>query len=122
MDAKAIAMSEGNRFLIVMSNSLIHHLPEPATCLAEAVRLAARGGRLFFRVLVRPDSEAAVDAMVAAHAEGEPEAARQMLHDSLRAALDLDEIRAMITELGFDAQTVQLTSDRHWTWSVAKDA
>ena len=122
MDAKGLEMTEGGRFAVVMSNTVIHHLPDPRLCLAEALRLVAPGGRLFFRDLVRPLSIEAVDQLVDRHAAGEPELARQMLHDSLRAALDLDEIRAMITELGFDAQTVQLTSDRHWTWSVAKDA
>ena len=120
MDAKALDVQVGERFDVVMSNSLIHHLPDPALGLSEGIRLAAPGGRLFFRDLVRPASAEAVNALVAAHAEGQPAAARQMLHDSLHAALDLDEIRAMIAELGFEPETVQMTSDRHWTWSAKK--
>jgi hypothetical protein len=45
---------------------------------------------------------------------------RQMFADSLHAALTLDEVRAAVQSLGFDPDTVQLTSDRHWTWSARK--
>jgi hypothetical protein len=34
--------------------------------------------------------------------------------------LTLDEVRALVTPFGFDASTVQQTSDRHWTWSACK--
>jgi hypothetical protein len=39
-----------------------------------------------------------------------------MFDDSLRAALDLTEIRALVAELGFDPLGVEATTDRHWTW------
>ena len=78
------------------------------------------GGFLFFRDLARPNSDDAVRELVEQYAGGESESARTMFDDSLRAALELDDIRAMIVELGFDADTVNLTSDRHWTWSATK--
>ena len=34
----------------------------------------------------------------------------------LFGALTLDEVRQMVTSLGFTADSVQMTSDRHWTW------
>ena len=40
--------------------------------------------------------------------------------DSLRAALNLDEIRALAQTLGVSAATVEATSDRHWTWAARK--
>ena len=43
-----------------------------------------------------------------------------MFDDSLRAALSLSEVRAMVSSLGFEAETVQATSDRHWTWIAIK--
>ncbi len=43
-----------------------------------------------------------------------------MFDDSLRAALTLDEIRALVESLGFDPASVQATSDRHWTWTALK--
>jgi len=43
---------------------------------------------------------------------------RKMFDDSLRAALTLDEIRSLVTRVGFDPHAVKQTSDRHWTWST----
>jgi hypothetical protein len=45
---------------------------------------------------------------------------RQLFDDSLRAAFSLEEIRALVADLGFDRAGVQATSDRHWTWSAAQ--
>ena len=36
------------------------------------------------------------------------------------SATQLDEIRQMVVRLGFDAETVQQTTDRHWTWSAKR--
>ena len=119
VDAKGLPL-EDERFAVVMSNSIIHHVPEPAAVLREAVRLTAPGGLLFFRDLLRPEDNEEIARHVETYAGQESDHARQMFEDSLRAALSLDEIRALVQELGFDVQTVQATSDRHWTWSARK--
>lgn len=114
-DAKSLEYTD-NRFDAVVSNSIVHHLPEPSQALAEAVRVVVAGGMLFFRDLLRPMDEALLDFLVATYAGEESSHAQQMFFDSLHAALTLDEIRAMVADFGFDPQTVQATSDRHWTW------
>ena len=119
VDAKTLPL-EDERFAVVMSNSIIHHVPEPAAVLREAVRLVSPGGLLFFRDLLRPEDNEQVTRLVAAYVGQESDRARQMFKDSLRAALSLDEIRALVRELGFEAATVQATSDRHWTWVARK--
>jgi hypothetical protein len=43
-----------------------------------------------------------------------------MFADSLHAALYLPEIRTLIQELGFPADSAQQTTDRHWTWTGKK--
>jgi hypothetical protein len=45
---------------------------------------------------------------------------RQMFEDSLRAALTVAEMRALVAGLGLDPATVRQTSDRHWTWQARK--
>jgi hypothetical protein len=45
-----------------------------------------------------------------------------MFDASLRAALTLGEIRALVTPLGFPPDSVQATSDRHWTWAAWKES
>ena len=119
VDAKTLPL-EDERFAVVMSNSIIHHVPEPAAVLREAVRLTAPGGLLFFRDLLRPEDNDEVARLVETYTGEENDHARRMFEDSLRAALSLNEIRDSVQESGFDAQTVQATSDRHWTWVARK--
>ena len=119
IDAKDM-LFESEMFDCVMSNSIIHHIPEPLAVLAESIRVTRPGGLLFFRDLLRPESGEEVAHLVSTYAGDENEHQRQMFDDSLRAALSLSEIRAMVSSLGFEAETVQATSDRHWTWIAIK--
>jgi len=115
VNASAMPYGKGT-FAAVVSNSIIHHIPEPAGCFAEMVRVAAAGAILFVRDLMRPESADEVNRLVALHAAGANPHQRQLFRDSLYAALTLDEVRAIVTALGFAAGTLQATSDRHWTW------
>ena len=115
IDAKDMDF-EASMFDSVISNSIIHHIPTPLTVLEESVRVTRPGGLLFFRDLMRPNSSEEVRNLVEAYAGDENEHQRQMFDDSLRAALSLTEIREMVASLGFAGETVQATSDRHWTW------
>lgn len=127
IDAKSLPFADG-AFEAVVSNSIVHHIPNPAHALAEMHRVAARV--LFVRDLLRPESDAEVARLVALHG-GAPDAdspdvvarhARQvaLLEASLRAALTLDEVRAMVAPLGIDAKSVTQTSDRHFTLAHQK--
>jgi len=102
----------------VISNSLIHHVPAPRTVLAEIVRVCKPGGRVFVRDLYRPDSIEAVESLVQTYTANETPYNQQLFRQSLCAALTLEEIRQMVVELGFTPESVQMTSDRHWTWSA----
>ena len=103
-----------------ISNSIVHHIPEPAAVLAEMARVAAPGGVLFVRDLLRPADEATLRHLVDLHTPGANAHQRQMFADSLHAALILGEIRELVSRLGFDPATVQQTTDRHWTWQAKK--
>lgn len=118
-DAKQLRYDD-DMFDVVMSNSIIHHIPEPAAVLREAVRVTKLGGLLFFRDLMRPERSEDVSQLVATYAAGANEHQQKMFDDSLRAALNLDEIRELVAGLGFAEETVQATSDRHWTWIARK--
>jgi SAM-dependent methyltransferase len=117
VDAKKLPFHE-TRFDVVMSNSIVHHIPEPLAVLSEAARVVQPGGLLFFRDLLRPQSEPELDQLVATYAADCDDHQRQMFADSLHAALSFDEIRGLVAALGFDPSTVQPTSDRHWTWAA----
>jgi ubiquinone/menaquinone biosynthesis C-methylase UbiE len=114
-DAKRMPFADAT-FDAVISNSIVHHIPEPASVFAEMTRVVKPAGILFVRDLLRPTDEAALQDFVQKYAGDANEHQQQMFADSLHAALTLDEVRAIVTRLGFDAATVQQTSDRHWTW------
>lgn len=116
-DAKGLPFDRG-AFGAVLSNSIVHHIPEPRRVLTEMVRVTAAGGLLFVRDLLRPADEQAVAALVDQYAVGANDHQRQMFADSLRAALTLEEVRALVGSLGFRPESVQQTSDRHWTWTT----
>ena len=105
-------------FAAIISNSIVHHIPEPAAVLAEVVRVARPGATLFIRDLLRPPSDDAVRHLVGTYAGDSNAHQQKMFDDSLRAALSLDEIRSLVAGLGFDANSVQQTTDRHWTWQA----
>jgi ubiquinone/menaquinone biosynthesis C-methylase UbiE len=118
-DAKRPPGAAG-RFAAVISNSIVHHIPEPASVLAEMVRMVAPRGALFVRDLLRPDTDAEVKRLVHTYAGDANAHQQKMFDDSLRAALTLAEIRELVRPLGFDPATVQQTTDRHWTWTTRK--
>lgn len=118
-DAKDLPFADA-RFDVVMSNSIIHHIPQPERAIAESVRVCKPGGLLFFRDLVRPKTELEIQALSATYVGDETEHAQQLFQDSLRAALTVSEMRAIVGDLGLDPTKVCATSDRHWTWSAVK--
>ncbi len=117
VDAKSSPLLAAS-FAAVMSNSIVHHIPDPRCVFAEAVRLVAPGGLFFFRDLLRPVNRFALDELVETYTEGANERQRAMFSASLHAALTLDEVRELVAAHGFAPNTVQASSDRHWTWAA----
>jgi ubiquinone/menaquinone biosynthesis C-methylase UbiE len=116
-DGKRLPFDD-SEFFAVLSNSIVHHIPEPATALAEALRVTRRGGRLFFRDLLRPESDAEVTRLVETYAAGANDRQRALFDASLRAALTLEEVRERVDALGLCRNCVIQTSDRHWTFAA----
>ncbi len=128
VDAKSMPYEDG-AFGATISNSIVHHIPEPAGALAEMWRVTARGGLLFVRDLVRPPSAAEADRLVALYGGTPPEDPRRMksfenqrflFRASLCASLTVAEVAAMVAPLGIAASEVSMTSDRHWTLVAKK--
>jgi ubiquinone/menaquinone biosynthesis C-methylase UbiE len=117
-DAKRLPYADGS-FSAVISNSIIHHIPQPRHVLAEMLRVLAPGGILFVRDLMRPPDESQLQHLVDTYAAGANPEQRELFAASLRAALTLDEVRELVEELGLYSDAVQATSDRHWTLAAA---
>ena len=119
IDAKRLPYPDG-MFAVVMSNSIVHHIPEPASVLSEAVRVLMPGGLIYFRDLLRPRDDAAVTQLVNTYAADCNAHQRSLFEASLRAALSLEEVQTLVQGLGFGVDGVRATSDRHWTWGAWK--
>jgi len=119
VDAKDLPYLD-EMFEAVISNSIIHHIPDPQPVFSELARVLQPGGRVFLRDLLRPESEAHWQQLVDTYAADCNEYQRKLFGDSLKAAFTLDEVRQMVEKLGWDAETVNATSDRHWTWADVK--
>jgi ubiquinone/menaquinone biosynthesis C-methylase UbiE len=119
-DARTLRFGNG-ALSCVVSNSIVHHIPEPLPVLREMLRVLAPRGWLFVRDLLRPATDADVHALVATYAATETPVQRALFEASLRAALSADEVRALTTAAGMPASSVTITSDRHWTVAHRKE-
>ena len=104
----------------VVSNSIIHHIPNPVECFKEMIRVTKKDGLLFVRDLLRPDSIAELQNIVNLHAGDATPKQKQLFTDSLHASLSLAEVREMVKLFGFEAFTVIQSSNRHWTFTARK--
>lgn len=111
---EAPAALAGQRFELVFSNSLLHHLPDPALLWDAVRRFAAPGASVFVMDLLRPPSARAARALVGHYAAGEPEVLRRDFFQSLCAAYRPDEATAQIERAGFGTLACASVSDRHW--------
>ncbi|MEK6262756.1 MAG: class I SAM-dependent methyltransferase [Planctomycetota bacterium] len=100
---------------VVMSNSIVHHIPEPREVLAEMWRVLQPGGLLFVRDLMRPVDPPTLDHLVQAYAGGANAHQQQMFRESLHAALTVSEVSGLLEKVGIPREAVRATSDRHWT-------
>jgi len=88
----------------VVSNSLLHHLHDPAVLWQAVAQLAASGAFVYVQDLRRPASAEAVDALVAEQMLGAPPVLRQDYRASLHAAFTPEEVRAQLEQAGLTGQ------------------
>jgi 2-polyprenyl-3-methyl-5-hydroxy-6-metoxy-1,4-benzoquinol methylase len=100
-------------FDTVISNSLLHHLAEPAVLWKTMAACAAPRAALFVADLVRPESLAQARDLVARYAAGEPEILKRDFYHSLCAAYRPAEVRAQLLQAGLGQLRVEQISDRH---------
>jgi ubiquinone/menaquinone biosynthesis C-methylase UbiE len=117
-DCKSLPEADGS-FDAVISNSIVHHIPQPRVVLAELWRVLKPGGVLFVRDLLRPPDAATLDRLVATYAGHENAHQQRMFCESLHAALTLEELRGLLADVGIPPVARQ-TTDRHWTLSTVK--
>lgn len=114
VDAKQLPYPD-KYFDMVVSNSLVHHLPNPLPFLLELKRVLKPKGALLLRDLIRPDSLETLEALVERVAADCNDQQKQLFYDSLRAAFTLDEVNELLQQAGLEGVKVYQSSDRHWT-------
>ncbi len=98
----------------VVSNSLLHHLPEPGVLWQAVLHLAAPGAAVQVMDLERPPDIAAAKALVEHYAGDAPAVLRDDFYHSLLAAYRPGEVAAQLAAAGIDWLEVRRVSDRHW--------
>ncbi len=104
-------------FDAVISNSLVHQLPDPVSFWREARRLARPGDPILVVDLIRPDTPVAADAIVEKYSGGEDPILKRDFFNSLCAAFTPDEVAAHLRAAGLAHLTAEVISDRHWAVS-----
>lgn len=98
----------------VISNSLLHHLPNPLQFWHALRRLAKPGAPVLVMDLLRPESPEVAQAIVDRYAANEAPILRRDFYNSLRAAFTEDEVAAQLAELNLSRLLIDVPDDRHW--------
>ena len=97
---------------IIFSNSLLHHLHDPAI-LWQSIKSAGQpGSQLYIMDLIRPCNKMDAMQLVIQYTENEPEILQQDFFHSLLAAFTLEEINQQLADENLDF-SVEQVSDRH---------
>ena len=117
MDVKKLELPDAS-FDAVFSNTILHHIPEPAAMLREAARVLRPGGLLLIRDLYRPASLTELAALVDLHAAECDAGQRRLFAESLHAALTPQELRELANNCGLGDARVVIDTDRHMSLQV----
>jgi trans-aconitate methyltransferase len=96
----------------VVSNSLLHHLHDPAVLWEAVGRWAKPHAPVFVMDLRRPATLEDARRLVAANTAAEPEVLQRDFFNSLCAAFRPDEVRAQLRQAGLALEVLEV-GDRH---------
>jgi len=98
----------------VVSNSLLHHIPNPLRFWLAVKQLARPGSYALVMDLLRPASTDDAAALVDRYASNEPVILRRDFYNSLLAAFTEDEVAAQLAEMNLSRLLIDVPDDRHW--------
>jgi len=99
---------------LVFSNSLLHHLGDPAVLWSSACRWAGEYTLLFVMDLIRPESRDRARELVDRYASNEPDVLRTDFYNSLLAAYRPSEVREQLWRASLGHLELEAVSDRHF--------
>ena len=98
----------------VISNSLLHHVPNPLQFWYSVKTLGKPGACVLVMDLLRPASVEEAQEIVDRHASEEPAILRRDFLNSLLAAFTEDEVASQLVELNLSRLLIDVPDDRHW--------
>lgn len=98
----------------VISNSLLHHVPNALQFWYAVKKLAQPGAVVLVMDLLRPDSPEAAQAIVDRYAADEPAILRRDFYNSLLASFTEDDVAAQLAEMNLSRLLIDVPDDRHW--------
>jgi len=112
-DAKSLNFPD-SCFDVVISNSIVHHLPDPLPFWNEVKRVTKPSGTILIRDLSRPDTPEDAWRIVERESGTEPQLLKDLFFYSLRASFTEDEVKEQIATASLGHLNVRMSSDRHW--------
>ena len=97
----------------IVSNSLLHHLPDPMILWREVRRLSRPCSGVFVMDLLRPADRRRARELVRTYCGDEPKVLQHDFYHSLLAAYRPDEVSGQLREANLDHLEVRIVSDRH---------
>jgi len=114
VDAKNLPYPKQS-FFGVVSNSIIHHLPDPMPALREISRVLHPGGLILIRDLIRPETLEAATALVEKYAGDNTSYQKKLFYDSFLASFTVTEVENMLAQVNLPGAVVVQSADRHWS-------
>ncbi|VAW85743.1 hypothetical protein MNBD_GAMMA16-90 [hydrothermal vent metagenome] len=100
-------------FDVIISNSLLHHLVNPAVLWQAVQQFGKSGSKIFIMDLLRPDSQRQAETLVNKYAKHEHPLLKKDFFNSLCAAYRVNEVQGQLERAGLSTLSVSSTSDRH---------
>lgn len=98
----------------LLSNSLLHHVPNPLQFWFRMRQLAKPGACILVMDLLRPESPEAAQSLVKQYAADEDPILKRDFYNSLLAAFTEDEVAAQLAEMNLSRLLIDVPDDRHW--------
>jgi len=97
-----------------ISNSLLHHVPNPLQFWHKLRQLVKPGSPVLVMDLLRPESPDEAQAIVDRYASGAPDILQRDFYNSLLAAFTEDDIAGQLARMNLSRLLIDVIDDRHW--------
>lgn len=103
-----------HQYDLIFSNSLLHHLNDPAVLWQSVHRWSKPKTQIFIMDLLRPDTLETAAQFVQQYAAEEPEILQRDFYNSLLAAYRIEEVQAQLQQAQLQHLSIRPVSDRHF--------